>query len=454
MKARVMNIMQYVRHPQSGAVLLTEDKIKDALAHRSIKQWAYILHDKDPVPPKTPEEAQDAPRLKPPHWHIVIQCANAVPIDSVAKWFGIEPQYVEVPKGQGAFLDCVQYLTHEAEEQARAGKHRYDDAEVHANFDFRKEVDALIERRAKYGGAAARQSAKRMYRHLIYTGKMTLRELCADNPEVYEEDYRTLDTLRMKYISTQAPMPSTRINYYVCGKGGIGKGLICKALARALYPDIKDDEDIFFEVGAKGVPFEGYDGQPVVIWNDRRAIDLLMELGGRENVFNLFDTHPTRQSQNVKYSSVCLINAVNIVNSVESYKEFLDGLAGQYVDKYGNAMQAEDKSQSYRRFPFIIPIHESDFDLLMNRGVFEGTRDYQAYIEVQGIQGNMQHIAEACGDNKALERRIESKTVKPVIDAHAKLLDTAAAKQKSEAEVEAMFADYGTVKGGADSGKK
>ena len=142
--------------------------------------------------------------------------------------------------------------------------------------------------------------------------------------------------------------------------------MICKAIARSLYPNFHDDDDIFFEVGAKGVPFDGYDGQPVIIWNDRRAYDLLQELGGRGNVFTVFDTHPSRTKQNVKYSSVNLCNAVNIVNSVQEYKEFLDGLAGEYEEKSGRVQKAEDKGQSYRRFPFIVPLHEEDFDLLVD----------------------------------------------------------------------------------------
>lgn len=79
-----------------------------------------------------------------------------------------------------------------------------------------------------------------------------------------------------------------------------------KALARALYPELDDDEDIFFTIGAKNATFEGYDGQPVIIWDDRRDYSLLEELGGRENVFNVFDTIPQNLRQNIKYGSVKL----------------------------------------------------------------------------------------------------------------------------------------------------
>ena len=66
-----------------------------------------------------------------------------------------------------------------------------------------------------------------------------------------------------------------------------------------MYPQYENDEDIFFIVGSNGSALEGYDGQPVIIWDDKRAIDLLNVLGDRGNVFNVFDVHPVRQRQNI-----------------------------------------------------------------------------------------------------------------------------------------------------------
>ena len=240
-------------------------------------------------------------------------------------------------------------------------------------------------------------------------------------------------------------MPKARINYYVCGRGGIGKGLICKAIARSLYPQYKEDDDIFFEVGAKGVPFEGYDGQPVIIWNDRRSVDLLSELGGRGNVFNVFDTHPSRGKQNVKYASVNLCNEVNIVNSVQPYREFLDGLVEEFDKKKKVSVIVEDKGQSYRRFPMIIPLHEEDFDLLMNRGFYYGTKEYDQYIEYQNIRGNMHRIAEMCSANEKLAHELENKAVEPVVKKHGELLERFNAETSDEDKIRAMFADVGKV---------
>jgi len=234
--------------------------------------------------------------------------------------------------------------------------------------------------------------------------------------------------------------PNTRINYYVCGSGGLGKGLMSKAIARSLFPHLLDDDDIFFPVGSNNATFEGYDGQPVIIWNDCRAIDLLQKLGGRGNVFDVFDTHPSSTGrQNVKYSSVKLCNTVNIVNSVEDYSSFLNGLAGEYTARDGAKIIAEDKGQSYRRFPMIIPLHQEDFDLLLNKGFLEDTNDFSEYISYKNIRGNLQKIAVMCSGNEKLAREIESRTIKTITDKHQEVLEKINNQNLDDDEIRKMF---------------
>lgn len=443
MRARVFNIMQYEKHPITGEPLIDEDIIKVALAHKTIREWAYVCHDRDVYSLK--DEADDtsgrikAGDTKPRHWHIVCKCQSAVEVSTIAGWFKIPENFVDVPKGAGAFLDCVEYLTHEDDKQEKLGKRRYEDKEVTASFDFRAKLTERANKRLKYGRDL--DPKEQMRYDVLYNG-MTLRQCQAEDPFLYMEDLERLKKLRMEYIGSQNP-PVTRINYYVTGRGGVGKGLICRAIARSLFPQYTDDEDIFFQVGAKGAAFEGYDGQPVIIWNDRRAIDLLQELNGRGNVFNVFDTHPTKQKQNIKYGSVNLCNAVNIVNSVQSYSEFLDGLAGEYKDKDGNLQEVEDKGQSYRRFPFMIVLHEEDFDMFLNKGFLDNTANFQEYMEYKNIRGNMQKIAIACGANEELAKRLQTQAVKPITDKHNEVLEKISHEAPSEAELLEMFKDVG-----------
>lgn len=451
-KSRIFNIMQYERHPETGEELINEAQIRDGLRHKTIGRYAYACHDKDVY--SEVDESMDktgkriAGDTKPRHWHICIELkSNQMEIGTIARWFGVPENFVEIAKGAGAFLDIVQYLTHEREEQQALGKRLYTDGEIRANFDFRLELDKRAENRAKYGKDLTK---KEQWRYDVrYNGK-SLFECQREDPVLYIEDSKRLKELRMDYLS-QLPPPPTRFNFYVQGRGGVGKGLMCRALARSLRPDLDgcDDSEIFFEVGAPGAAFEGYDGQPVIIWNDRRHSTLLKELKGRENVFNVFDTHPTRQKQNIKFGSVALCNTFNIVNSVETYTEFLDGFVARRKNENGEWEQEEDKGQSYRRFPFIIPIHEDDFDFLLNRGFMEGSSNFTEYVHYEKVRGNMQRIAERCGQNARLARVLENQMLQPVIakclEVQARFDEGASMTEEEEQAILAEFAEYGNT---------
>lgn len=416
-KGRVFNVMQYVNHPETGEPLLNEDTIKQALSHKTIKQWAYVLHDKD-VYSEADELADPNHKqgdVKPPHWHIVMNCNNAMEVQIIAKWLGIADNFVDIPKGMGAgkFLDCVEYLTHESAKQRELGKHRYADEEIKASegFNWREKLDRRAENKLKYGRDL--NDEEQLCWEVLYNG-MTLREVEKKDPFCYMRNMDKLLKYRLDYIRRMKP-PKTRINYYLYGKGGVGKDLMSRSLARALFPDIEEDEDIFFVVGAGNVTFEGYDGQPVIIWSDRRSLQLVKILGGKENFFNVFDTHPTNQRQNIKNSSVSLCNVVNIVNGQEDYIEFLDNIVKVRDEAKKEWSVGEDRGQSYRRFPFIIPIHDEYFDLMVNKGYFSGDRAlFAEYEEYNHIRANMAKIVKKVGGENSLHRLMASKVLEPV----------------------------------------
>ena len=444
-KWRIFNVMQYEKHPETGETLLTEEQIRVALlSHRTVKRWAYICHDKDVYSALDEEQNSDhkAGEIKPRHWHIVLECGSNVEIGVVARWLGVAENFVETAKGAGAFLDCVQYLTHEQEKQQLLGKRLYADSEVKSNFEFRAELDKRAENRAKYNRDL---NLKERIRMEVLLNGMTLRQVIDKYPYEFQQDFAYLERCRIRYISKIAPMPRRRINYYVEGSGGIGKGLISRALARALIDrdNLLKDDEIFFEVGADRTSFEGYDGQPVLIWNDCRASTLLTKLDGRENVFNVFDPYPADIQQNIKYGSIRLNNEINIVNSVQTWKEFLDELAAEYK-RNGQIHKAEDKRQSYRRFPFFLVLHEEDYDLGMNKGVFDSTREFEQYMMYRGMQANMRRIADRCGDNYELYNLETKKIVQPITEKHEELKELMAHQQQATAEeIAEEFKDSG-----------
>lgn len=438
-KARIFNIMQYEKHPITGEKLWSVEQIEEGLDHKTIVEWAWCYHDKDKW--TEDDELQDSSHVagecKPPHFHVAISLPkNAVEVETIARWFGVPENYVNIARGRGAFLDCVEYLTHEAPKQQALGKHRYDDSEIKSNFGWRSALDERALSRSKYGEEMDRKTLLRLK---VMNGELSLRDVKRDYVMNYFQDYAFLSKMRMEYISHATP-PKIRHNYYICGGGGVGKGVASILLAHALYPNIEEEEDLLFRVGAEGTTFEGYDGQPVIIWDDCRAIDLLKKLGSRGNIFNVFDTSPHRMAQNVKFGSINLINAVNIVNSVEPWEDFLNGLVGEYIDKYGDKHKAEDteKSQSYRRFPFIMPLRATDFDILINQAYMNGDGDYEEYIKYEHIRGNFGKLRKACPDMVSVIRAGRP-AIQPLIEAH----DTIEARETSVTLSDEEIAEFG-----------
>lgn len=113
MKCRVFNISQYEVNPKTGEDLhFNEENIKNCISHKSIKQYGYILHDKDICIKDDEVNGYTTGEAKPRHWHVVLRCDDAIEISTIAKWLGIPENMIDVPKGRGAFLECIEYLTH------------------------------------------------------------------------------------------------------------------------------------------------------------------------------------------------------------------------------------------------------------------------------------------------------------------------------------------------------
>ena len=398
-RKRIFNISQYLKHPESDEVLITEEKIKLALEQFGECKYAYILHDKDLKEDNTE---------KPPHFHIVIQFKNPVSLFVVAKRFDILPNYIEFPKGRDAFGDCCEYLTHENERQQEKGKYLYSDEEIKANFDFRTLINETVEKRLN-AELRGEMTEKTFYFNKVRNGEMALNDVLKEDINFYYDHERELKYFRNVHLQEVAEMPAVRLNFYVYGQGGAGKDVMSRALARSLFPEETDDSKIFYVVGNDNVLFDGYDGQPVLIWSDFRAEELLRTFGYKRGIiFKIFDTHPVKFNLNVKYGKISLINKYNIVNSVQDYRSFLDGLSGEYVDREEKIHRAEDKKQSYRRFPVIFPIRADDFDILINKG-FLGEGSYEEYNEICEIVANLKAIEQI--KDKDERRKIQMQTL-------------------------------------------
>ena len=439
-KARVYKITQYEKNPETGEDYhFNENNIKSAVEHKTIKRYAWIEHNRDYFSEQ--EEASGKGKsgeLKGKHWHAVIDCPGSVELPVIAKWFGVPEFLVEVAKGKGAFLDCVEYLPHSNEKEQEKGKTLYEDNEVHANFDWRKELNEREENKLKYGGDLSKRD--RMLFDVMYDGK-TLKECREEDKLLYMNNFEKLKKHRLEYATNNIEVPKTRLNIYVCGGGGAGKDVASRAIARALFPDIQDDEALFFELGCDNVSYEGCDAQPVNILSDYRAYTLLDTFKGRENLFKVFDSHPHNSKLHIKFGSIKPVNAVNIVNSVEPKDKFLNGLAGEYKDKSGNIRKAEDKAQSYRRFPIIFELEEDTITIYVNQYFINKSADATEYKVWKKMRGNFGKIRKAFGNNEEKSRFLENK----LLNGFAELVQEIIKSEptQSDEELEEMFKDYG-----------
>lgn len=436
-RRRVFNIMQYVEHP-SGKKLIDENQIIRGIETLGKCEYAYILHDKD---------VDGKGILKKPHFHLVINMENATSVFTIAKKFDILPNFIDLPSGKSSFGDCVEYLTHQGEEQQKKGKFLYSDDEVKSNFDFKKLIEETVAIRARKILREGTETKQTFYFKGVRNGDLTLKEVEEDDEDFYFDNEKELKYFRKVYLQEKAPMPKLRLCFYIYGEGGVGKDVMSKALARALVDRNNvlnlEDEEIFFEVGTKKVLFDGYDGQDVVIWSDFRAEELLKCFDNdRGSIFKIFDPFPRKVNQNVKYGKVNLINTYNIVNSVESFEEFANFLVGnvKHEGNFVKTKESEDIKQVLRRFPFIIPIRADEFDVMMNSG-FLGLGSYDNYIGIGGIVANIREVAEI--KDEKLKKKIERKVTKKIVNKVSEVENKFYKEEKTEEE---KFKNFGKTK--------
>lgn len=227
-------------------IVTDADKLKvdiqeTCMKYKTIKQWAYILHDKDDTRP---------------HYHIYINfgdssCDTAM----VAKWFqlgytddkGVEhsgEQFIEKCKGRKT--DILLYLTHGNDSQKN--KHQYSPDEVVANFDFQVEIE-----NAKILGDFDKYSYAQQ---IEYVNTLPISEKATV--------FTKLKRLWELHCAHRLLNPDRKIQVmFICGKGGTGKTYYAKKLLDAQGYD-------YCMSSSSNDTFQDYMGQRAMILDDLR----------------------------------------------------------------------------------------------------------------------------------------------------------------------------------------
>lgn len=440
---RCFEVMQYLYHPDhlerdmDGVLtgnllpefaddepLITKEKAIEACReHATIKCAAIFEHSADVYieDDEKKNPSHKAGWSKPTHLHIYGKSVKPLDINAIAKWFGVEPQYVEKKKGHGAFLDCLEYGFHESPKAIEQEKTHYDESAIlyTKNCNPRAEVDALQKQIEQTGKRSL--TPKQELRLKVVNGELTLKQAFEYDPLGYVDDIDKLQKCRATFLGKVATLPDHRFNFYICAKdsangSGVGKTVLSKMLARALYPDIESSDEVYYVAGAGKVAFQDYDGQPVVIFSDTRAPQLIQTFGGRDQLFQALDLNPTKQPFDKKFGSLNLINKYTIIEGITSYEEFLDGLAGEYRRLDGFEVKAEDKKQAYRRFPIVIQVDLFDYEILVNKGFYNGTRDYNEYEEDGKYLSSVIKLSEKFGKPEDIPLEYQCIQVQPIVE--------------------------------------
>lgn len=280
-------------------------------SHKTIKQWAYILHDKD-----------DTAK----HYHIYLNFGTSgVDTKQVGEWFGLQESQVEKIKGRKT--NALEYLTHSDNKQKY--KHQYSISEVVANFDFETEIN-----NAKILGDFTNFSYAEQ---LEYVESLPISEKGAA--------YRKLETLwriRCQWLTLHTERKIDVM--FICGKGGTGKTYYAKKLLKKLNYD--------FCISSSSNDFmQDYLGQKAMILDDCRD----RSFRSFEDCLKMLDNH-TSSTVSSRFHNKAFNGEMIVITSSVPLRYWFRGrnADGNYFN-----VANEDFVQLYRRISSYVEItHE------------------------------------------------------------------------------------------------
>lgn len=273
---------------------MTEEQIENGLDHNAVKDYAYILHDKD-------ENAEG--EKKKPHWHICIRFKDSVPTESICKWFGLSENYIN--KIRGRFSDALAYLTHSNAPE----KYQYLDESVKSNFDFKKEAEAVHSKAADKARCMELVDliTAGIIREYNYTDYIT--------PQEYDKFKKSIDNAFKYRADKLKGMERNMEVVYIWGESSCGKTTYAKELAA------RNEYSCY--VSSCGTDlFDDYKGQDCIILDDFRPDGFSIS-----DVLKILDNH-TSSMVRARYHNKFLECKLMIITTSLSMETLFRSLSG------------------------------------------------------------------------------------------------------------------------------
>lgn len=224
---------------------MSQEQVENGLDHNAVKDYAYILHDKD-------KNADGTEKLA--HWHIMIRFKDSVPTTSICNWFHIQPE--RIGKIHGRFADALAYLTHSNTPE----KEQYLEENVVSNFDFVAEAASVLAKSAsrKRKDELIELIQSGVIREYNYTDYITAIE--------YDRFKKSIDNAFAYRKDALMHMDRNMTCIYIFGESSCGKTTYSKQLA------IEKGYSFYVSSGSND-PLDGYRGEDCLILDDVRPED-------------------------------------------------------------------------------------------------------------------------------------------------------------------------------------
>lgn len=306
---------------KDGTVLFDLDNMKEVLKKDCIRDFCYIIHDKDRYSKadekRNPDHKQG--ELKPPHIHLLLRFENNQPqkLDCVAKWFHIAPNFVN--KITGDWEDACLYQIH----FNATDKYQYSVDEVTCNFDYQE----LLED-AEKGDKLSRVLTRilsgeiREYNKTLEIDNMLLVNYSRKIAEAFK--------VRSEYLQATQKDRNTEC-IYITGGSGTGKTSLAKKIAQS------KGYSFFISSGSNDV-MDGYGQEDCLILDDVRPSCM-----GLSDLLKMLDPH-TASSIKSRYKNKYLNCRLVILTTVLNIDEFYTNV---FAEQKEPVTQLKRRCQTY-----------------------------------------------------------------------------------------------------------
>lgn len=258
------------------------NSVKKVLEERdSIKDWAYILHDKDDT------------RF---HYHIAVRLKDSYDTKYIAEWFGIAENFVGKVKGR--WSDMLKYLIHEN----APNKYQYSVDDVVSNFDWAAEKDKKDDCRKE---DIINKIVNGEIREYNYTDSISPLENDKYNRSIKEAFKYRND--KIKGVSRDM------MCVFITGDSGTGKTTYAKQIA------MDKGYSVYISSGSNDI-LDDYKGQDCIVLDDLRPSSL-----GLADLLKMLDNH-TASTVRSRYKNKVLECRMIIITTVLDIDTFFNNV--------------------------------------------------------------------------------------------------------------------------------